>query len=293
MSSPFGAGSFGKAFDLSSLKKPTEETVTSNENIEVGIEATVENLPRDLMPLSNTKPVIIVCWSTRFPESRTVLQSMAKLNQEDNGAWQLAKVEIEKQPQVAQALQTRVVPYAVAIVKEQVMPLFENAYPESQLRMVIDKVLSIGAEQGMGSAPEERTEPEEGEAMVALQSGNLDGAIGAYEKLVARKPNDAMAKSGLAQMQLLKRTQQLNPADVIAKANAYPLDVQAQIQCSDIEVANGQIDSAFARLLNCVRNLTATERDNAKAHLLTLFSLVDPADPRLIQARKDLASALF
>ena len=147
MSSPFGAGSFGKAFDLSSLKKPTEETVTSNENIEVGIEATVENLPRDLMPLSNTKPVIIVCWSTRFPESRTVLQSMAKLNQEDNGAWQLAKVEIEKQPQVAQALQTRVVPYAVAIVKEQVMPLFENAYPESQLRMVIDKVLSIGAEQ--------------------------------------------------------------------------------------------------------------------------------------------------
>ena len=94
-------------------------------------------------------------------------------------------------------------------------------------------------------------------------------------------------------MQLLKRTQQLNPADVIAKANAYPLNVQAQIQCSDIEVANGQIDSAFARLLNCVRNLTETERDNAKAHLLTLFSLVDPADPRLIQARKDLASALF
>ena len=50
---------------------------------------------------------------------------------------------------------------------------------------------------------------------------------------------------------------------------------------------------SFARLLNCVRNLTETERDNAKAHLLTLFSLVDPADPRLIQARKDLASALF
>ena len=106
MSSPFGAGSFGKAFDLSSLRKPTEETLTSNENIEVGVEATVENLPRDLMPLSNTKPVIIVCWSTRFPESRTVLQSMAKLNQEDNGAWQLAKVEIEKQPQVAQALRS-------------------------------------------------------------------------------------------------------------------------------------------------------------------------------------------
>lgn len=293
MSTPFGAGSFGKAFDLSSLKKPTPESAIDNENIQVGIEATVETLPNELMPLSNTKPVIIVCWSTRFPESRAVLKSMAKLNQDDNGSWQLATVEIEKQPQVAQALQTRVVPYAVAIVKEQVMPLFESAYPENQLRMVIDKVLAIGAEQGIGTAPEERTEPEEDEAMTALQNGDLDGAIAAYGKLVARKPNDAMAKSGLAQMQLLKRTQQLNPADVIAKANAYPLDVEAQIQCSDIEVANGQVDGAFSRLLNCVRSLNDTERERAKAHLLTLFSLVDPADPRLIQARKDLASALF
>ena len=293
MSTPFGTGSFGKAFDLSSLKKPAQEAATNNIDIEVGIEATVETLPKELMPLSNTKPVIIVCWSTRFPESRTVLQLMAKLNQDDNGSWQLATVEIEKQPQVAQALQTRVVPYAVAIVKEQVMPLFESAYPESQLRMVIDKVLSIGAEQGIGEAPEERTEPEEDEAMAALQNGDLDGAIAAYGKLVARKPNDAMAKSALAQMQLLKRTQQLDPADVIAKANAYPLDVEVQIQCSDIEVANGQLDSAFARLLNCVRSLTDTERERAKTHLLNLFSLVDPADPRLIQARKDLASALF
>ena len=153
-----------------------------------GVEATVETLPNELMPLSNTKPVIVVCWSERFPESKETLALMGKLNADDKESWQLATVEIEQQPQVAQALQTRVVPYAIAIVKEQVMPLFENPYPESQLRMVIDKVLSIAAEQGIGDAPIERTEPEEDEAMAALQSGNLDGAIAAYEKLVNRKP---------------------------------------------------------------------------------------------------------
>jgi putative thioredoxin len=282
---------FGSAFDLSTLKKPAS-VATSAQPIS-GVEATAETLPKELMPLSNTKPVIILCWSERFPESGETLALLAKLNNDDNQSWQLATVEIEKQPQVAQALQTRVVPYAVAIVKEQVMPLFENPYPESQLRIVIDKVLSIAAEQGIGEAPIERTEPEEDEAMQALQSGNLDSAISAYEKLVARKPNDLMAKNGLAQMQLLKRTHGVDAKSVIENANQNPMNVAAQIRCADLEIANGQLEQAFGRLLNCVRNLSDDERKAAKEHLIELFNLVDPADPRLIQARKDLASALF
>ena len=282
---------FGSAFDLSTLKK---NQVAENVTAQIaGIEATVESLPNDLMPLSNTKPVIVLCWSERFPESKETLALMSKMFIEDNDTWQLATVEIEKQPQVAQALQTRVVPYAIAIVKEQVMPLFENQYPESQLRMVIDKVLAIAAEQGIGEAPVERTEPEEDEAMSELQNGNLDGAIAAYEKLVTRKPGDDMAKSGLAQMQLLKRTHNIDPKSVIDNAAANPNDVNAQIACADLEIANGQLEPAFARLLSCIKNLKDQEQKLAKDHLLVLFSLVDPADPRLIQARKDLASALF
>jgi putative thioredoxin len=173
------------------------------------------------------------------------------------------------------------------------MPLFENPYPESQLRMVIDKVLAIAAEQGIGDAPIERTEPEEDEAMAALQAGNLDGAIAAYEKLVNRKPGDAMAKSGLAQMQLLKRTHGVDAKAVIEAASNNPLDVTAQIACADLEISNGKLEEAFARLLNCVRSLSDEEMKRAKEHLVNLFGLVDPADPRLIQARKDLASALF
>lgn len=283
---------FGNAFDLSSLKKSVQSGDSKLDEIP-GIEATAESLPKNLLPLSNTKPVIILCWSQKFPESVETLKLLGKLNEEDNESWQLATVEIEKQPQVAQALQTRAVPYAVAIVKEQIMPLFENPYPESQLRTVIDKVLSIAAEQGIGEAPIERSEPEEDEAMAALQSGDFDGAIAAFQKLLSRKPNDAMAKSGLGQIQLLKRTQGLDVNQVLSIATAEPLNVAAQITCADLEIANGKVDNAFNRLLNCVRVLDTEDRERAKEHLLLLFNLVDPADPRLIQARKDLASALF
>jgi putative thioredoxin len=158
---------------------------------------------------------------------------------------------------------------------------------------VIDKVLSIAAEQGIGEAPLERTEPEEDEAMALLQNGDLAGAIAAYEKLVARKPGDAMAKSALAQMQLMQRTHGADTKSVYDAAALDPLNVDKQIACADLEVANGKVEDAFARLLNCVRNLTDEEKNRAKDHLISLFGLIDQADPRLIQARKDLASALF
>jgi putative thioredoxin len=55
----------------------------------------------------------------------------------------------------------------------------------------------------------------------------------------------------------------------------------------------GEVDAAFTRLLKSVRNSSGEERNKAKIHLLELFSLVDPTDPRLVKARNALASALF
>jgi len=92
---------FGRAFDLSALKKPA---ATAAEPIP-GVAATAETLPRDLMPLSNSKPVILLCWSERFPESKETLALLGKLNKEDQESWQLAIEVGRDDAQVAQALQ--------------------------------------------------------------------------------------------------------------------------------------------------------------------------------------------
>jgi putative thioredoxin len=63
--------------------------------------------------------------------------------------------------------------------------------------------------------------------------------------------------------------------------------------CADIEIATGNYEAAFDRLIKAVKNFVGDDRDKAKAHLITLFNLVDPTDPRLVKARGQLASALF
>ena len=280
---------FGQAFDLSSLTKPKVDPATPLP----GIEVSVENLSSDILPLSLVRPVIVLMWSPRSTESVEMVKVLGKLEIDYKGAFALARVDIEAHPQVAQAFQTKAVPYAVAIIAEQMVPLFEQSYPEAQVRMVMDKVLTLASEQGIGEAPVEQMEAEEIEAMDALEAGNYLAAEAAYKKWLSRKPAENLAKLGLAQTQLLMRTEGLELSEVIDQSALNPSDIQLQLKAADVEIVNGGVEAAFARLIHAVRATSGDERTKVKDHLLNLFALVDQSDPRLVAARKELASALF
>ncbi len=280
---------FGQAFDLSSLTKPKVDPSTPM----AGIEVSVENLSSDILPLSLVRPVIVLMWSPRSPESVEMIKVLGKLEIDYKEAFSLARVDIEAHPQVAQAFQTKTVPYAVAIIAEQMVPLFEQSYPEAQVRMVIDKVLTLASEQGVGQAPAEHMEAEEIEAMEALDAGNYAGAEVAYKKWLSRKPAENLAKLGLAQTQLLMRTEGLELNQVIDESTKNPGDIALQLKAADVEMVNGGVEAAFTRLLHAVRATAGDDRNKVRDHLLNLFALVDPSDPRLVAARKELASALF
>ena len=280
---------FGQAFDLSSLNKPKVDPSTPLP----GIEVSVENLSSDILPLSLVRPVIVLMWSPRSAESVEMVKVLGKLEIDYKGAFALARVDIEAHPQVAQAFQTKTVPYAVAIIAEQMVPLFEQSYPEAQLRMVMDKVLTLAAEQGIGQAPVEQMEAEEIEALEALEAGNYVAAEAAYKKWLSRKPAENLAKLGLAQTQLLMRTEGLELEKVVSESTKNPSDIALQLKAADVEIVNGGVEAAFARLIHAVRATSGDERTKVKDHLLNLFALVDQSDPRLVAARKELASALF
>ena len=280
---------FGQAFDLSSLTKPKVDPTTPLP----GIEVSVENLSSDILPLSLVRPVIVLMWSPRSAESVEMIKVLGKLEIDYKGAFALARVDIEAHPQVAQAFQTKAVPYAVAIIAEQMVPLFEQSYPEAQVRMVMDKVLTLASEQGIGQAPVEQMEAEEIEAMDALEAGNYVAAEAAYKKWLSRKPSENLAKLGLAQTQLLMRTEGLELSEVIDQSALNPSDIALQLKAADVEIVNGGVEAAFARLIHAVRATLGDERTKVKDHLVNLFALVDQSDPRLVAARKELASALF
>lgn len=280
---------FSQAVDLSSLGKPAPDTTTPMP----GVEVNPQNLQAELLPLSQTKPVVVLCWSARSTESVDTLRALGNLEAADSGKWLLAHVDVDAQVAVAKALQVRTIPFGVVFINSQVIPFLEQPLEESQLREVVNKILTVAAQQGIGEEPAEASEPEEDEALAALDIGDYESAEAAYKKLLDRKPNDNFAKLGLAQVQLLMRTEGIDGQKIMEDAITHPDDISIQMSCADIEIMSGYLEPAFERLLRLVVILVGDDQSIAKNRLLELFALVDPADPRVIKARAQLANALF
>jgi putative thioredoxin len=285
-----GGANFGNAFDLSTLKKPTADQLPT-----VGIAVTQENLVSEFVAKSKEQVVVLLAWSARSTQSKEILETLGKLEKADDGSWLLGTVDVDSQPQVAQALQIKSVPVAIAIIAEQLLPLFESVPPADQVRLVINKLLELASQKGVGAAPvgvtEIPMEAEEEAAYAAMEKGDYKAAKLSYEAWLKRKPNEQVAVVGLAQVNLMLRIEGLDP--VLTLKNAKDNDLTSQLMCADIQVASGDYEAAFDRLLQVIKSMAGEDRDKAKNHLISLFNLVDPADPRLIKARAALASALF
>jgi putative thioredoxin len=290
---------FGQAIDLSALGKPAPAAVQG-----AGYEVNSENLVKEILPVSQKRVVFLVCWSPRSQESIELLQAFNALALQDLGpngepAWILASVNVDTQQQVAAALQLQSVPTAVAIIQEQIAPLFESNLPAEQIRLIIDKVLALAAERGVGDASaaaepiEAPVEPEEVEAMEAMERGDFEGAKAAFTRWSNRKPAEPLAKLGIAQSELLIRIKDVDSNQAIPEADGNPTSIEFAIRAADIEVSQGNYEAAFERLITLIKILPADEKKVPREHLLALFTLVDASDPAIIAARKKLASALY
>ena len=283
----------GRAFDLSSLTKPKVEAEPSS----LIPEATVENFMDSYVAVSKTKPVVLLAYSPRSKASIDLRDLIYSMSEEDKQSWLFGAINADTQPQLAQALQIQSVPMAIAFIDEQPLALFDRVYPREQIALVIAKLFEVAKDRGLNvSVPEVKEtplEPEEAAALSALENGDYSGAAMAYRNWLQRKPDETMAKIGLAQCELMIRVAGLNPAMAISDANKHLEDLTKQLMASDIEIVQGQPKRAFERLITFVRNSSRDDRKKAKEHLLLLFQLVDPSDPDLIRARSELASALF
>jgi putative thioredoxin len=125
-----------------------------------------------------------------------------------------------------------------------------------------------------------------------MDTGDLNGAANALEQILQDTPGHPVAKVWLAQVELFRRVNSYDPAKVRRAAQENPDDPEAQANAADLELADGQIDAAFDRLLDVIRRTSGAERDKARLHLLGLFEIMPPRDPKVTKARGKLSNLL-
>lgn len=292
------------AVDLSALKaraqQPARGAAGNGSGVVVDVtEATFQN---DVLQRSMTVPVVIDFWAEWCGPCKQLSPTLEKLANEYAGRFLLAKIDVDSNQQLAASAQVQSIPMVLGVVKGQAVPLFAGALPESQVRQYIDKLLEVAAANGVSGQVETTGETEAAEpegdpryeaAYEALERGDFDAAAKVYQEMLDQSPGDAEAKAGLAQVELLRRTQDVDPSSAVAAADQKPDDLSATLRAADVEVLSGQTEQAFNRLIAAVRLHSGDEREQVRSRLIELFDVLGPADPRVVKARSALASALF
>ncbi|HEX5495547.1 MAG TPA: tetratricopeptide repeat protein [Mycobacteriales bacterium] len=260
------------------------------------IDVTEASFQADVLNRSLQVPVVLDLWADWCGPCKQLGPVLEKLAVEGAGSWILARIDVDANPAIAQALRVQGIPAVKAVFQGQLVSEFTGALPESQVRQWIGAILeAVGGEAPQGEVQPEQPEPDDPRIVAAedaTERGDYDAAARAYRDILAAEPSHPLATSALRQVELLARITGYR-ADTVARADARPTDVDAQLAAADLEVAEGDAAAGFARLVAVVRSTAEDDRDRARRRLLDLFVVVGDEDTRVLKARRDLASALF
>lgn len=271
------------------------------------LDVTEQSFQADVVDRSMQVPVVVDLWATWCGPCKQLSPVLERLAEAARGAWVLAKIDVDANPRIAQTFGVQSLPTVIAIAGGQPVDAFSGAQPEPQVQQWITSILDAlrdrlpgirAAEQGApgdgaaGPAAEEPGDPRFAAAEAAVVAGDYAAAEVAYQRILDAEPTNEQARLALTQVRFLARAESADPS-AVTRADAAPHDVDAQLAAADVEVAGQQPERAFERLVGAVRRLTGDDRDRVRAHLVELFELFGPDDPRVTPARRALARALF
>lgn len=297
------------AVDLSSLRnRPSPEQTAAAQGAAELISTVTEADFQKILDLSRSVPVVVNLWSARSEASQQLTATLEAVVRALAGRVVLGNVDADANPGIVRAFGAQSVPFVVAVIAGQPLPMFNGAAEDQQVREVFAQLLQVAAQNGVtgtieasasagdteAAAPAEKPLPPlHAEAYDAIEAGDYARAVTAYEAALAENPRDEEARAGLGQVKLLQRVQNADLQAVRAAAAAAPTDIDAQLAVADLDLAGGHVEDAFDRLLELFAALPTDERTPVRERLLELFGLVGDSDARVIRARGRLSSLLF
>ena len=279
-------------------------------------DATTETFEAEVLQQSMQTPVLVDFWATWCGPCKTLGPVLEKLAGEYNGSFRLAKVDVDKEQQIAAAFQIRSVPTVFLVKGGQIVDGFPGAVPDCQLREFLKQ---HGIEPGTAAneepAAEEiapidphaevvalrkaiETEPDKAELKLDLALALLKtGAAGEAETLLDALPANlatddrtVRARSRLAFATLLKDAPPPEVLDAAIASN--PDDLRARHLLGVQQIMAGKEQSGLEQFLEMLRRDRGYQDGLPKKALIDAFRVVEDED-LVGQYRRRMSSLLF
>tara|TARA_R110002020_G_scaffold164057_20_gene350460 strand:+ start:5750 stop:6613 length:864 start_codon:yes stop_codon:yes gene_type:complete len=278
-------------------------------------DASLPTFEQDVLLRSKDVPVLVDFWATWCGPCKSLGPVLEKLAAEFNGGFLLAKVDVDKEQQLAGYFQIKSVPTVMLVKDGQIVDGFPGALPEGQLRQFLGHhgVLPREAEAPVEEAepapldPHEevvrlraatQAEPDKEElkldlALALLRTGAVAEAEGLLDKLPANLAQDDRALRGRARLGFAALLKDAPPADVLQKAiAANPGDLRARHLLGAMDIVEGRSQDGLEQFLEMLRIDRDFEEGLPRKALIDAFRVVEDED--LVGTyRRKMASLLF
>lgn len=289
-------------------------------------DADVNNFEGDVLRASMEKPILVDFWAPWCGPCKQLMPILEKVVQAAGGKIKLAKVNLDENPELAQALRVQSVPTVFAFFKGQPVHAFQGVQPESQIQAFIDELVKMAD----ANAPEALNIPESLKAAEeALKEGRVDVAQAIYGDILEQDEDNVAAYIGMIRSFITDGTpeharEMLEHApEAIAKAQAFieakpalelaakdqgdeselapflaaveakPDDQDARLVLAEAQFGAGQKEQALETLLGSIAQDREWNEQAARKQLLEFFKALGNADPLTVAYRKKLSTLLF
>ena len=229
------------------------------------IDVDMNNFMAEVVEGSSQIPVIVQFWAPWCGPCKQLGPVLEKVVAAAHGKVKMVRVNIDDNQQIAQQLRVQSVPTVYAFVDGQPVDGFSGAQPESALTQFVEKLSSMG---GAGADIAGMLEA----ANTAVETQDFAGAMQIYQQVMEADPESADALAGLVRC-LTGMRDHLAAREIIDQLN-------------DEFREKPSMQAAIAAL-------ELAERAAESAGDLDLAQAAVAANPEDLQARQDLAMALF
>jgi putative thioredoxin len=284
-------------------------------------EVTVQNFMTEVVQPSLQTPVLVYFTAPWCGPCKQFGPTLEKVVNEANGRFRLAKVDIDKSPQLAQQFRIQSVPMVYIFVQGQPIDGFAGAMPESQLKQLL-------AQFGEAAVPDASVQEMLDTAEHMLAEGDAQAAAQAFGAVLAAEEANTQALSGLVKCYLalgeLEQAQSLlaqvpealqshesivavktalalaqaapKTATIAALQKAVAADEkndQARYDLASALFVASRQEEAIDALLAIIRRNKDWNEGEAKAQLLRFFEALGHTHPLTMQGRRKLSTILF
>ena len=215
-----------------------------------------ENFTQEVIEASYTKPVLIDFWASWCGPCQSLMPILMKLADEYAGQFQLAKVEIDREQNLATQFAVRSVPTVKMMINGEVVDEFTGALPESQIRDFINKHLNQTNDSPLQKAIE------------LYQQGEVNQALEQMQQLLLAEPQNPIVRIEFANMLMREKrfddaSDLLNSLSADDKKNPAALALSSQLESIDAVVDAPDIDVLLKRIEEEPDNCLAREQLSA------------------------------